>query len=440
MSVLNASSGPIARPIQERKKVQNKVVSRKSKNDVQNAILWVIQNVHMTRGSGMPEQRQCVADVVRKIVQTAKHWGAAIAALVLFFGCARQMPPPGGPPDQTPPYVVTTVPGDDSTGVGLSSPVRITFSENMDRRLVERALFVSPQPQGDINFDWRGNMLEIKMPDGFLADRTYVVTVGQGSSDEWGNRMVASYSFGFATGLVLNQGQISGCVFLPKTNAGQIYVWAYDLQVYPMPDPARDRPAYVTQPDVDGSYAFSRLGPGIYRVFAFQDRDGNQRYTPIIDALAVPPADVPVGAGGDHLVLGDLVLVVRDTLALEPVEVKVADSSGLGMLSGRVVPKAGFLFCVALGAIKNRYQTHLSVGDSAFVLSGMVPGSYRLDVFLDQNGDGIWTPGVAVPFESAEPVVIGKDTLEVRARWETVSEHVIDVQPWWMFTEEGTVP
>jgi hypothetical protein len=30
--------------------------------------------------------------------------------------------------------------------------------------------------------------------------------------------------------------------------------------------------------------------------------------------------------------------------------------------------------------------------------------------------------------------------LEVRARWETVSERLIDVQPWWVFIEEGKIP
>ena len=105
------------------------------------------------------------------------------------------MPPPGGPLDKTPPRVVDTVPADDSVRVGLDTPIRIRFSEAMDRRSVERALFISPQGSEDPDFKWRGDVLEIRLPDGLQADRTYLVTVGQESADEWRNRLRASYSF-----------------------------------------------------------------------------------------------------------------------------------------------------------------------------------------------------------------------------------------------------
>ena len=132
---------------------------------------------------------------------------------LLFFGaCARQMPPPGGPPDETPPRVIATVPADDSVRVALDTPIRIRFSEPMDRQTVERAVFVSPQGSKEPEFRWRGRELEIRLSDGLQADRTYLVTVGQESADEWRNRMRASFSFGFATGERVNRGELHGRV------------------------------------------------------------------------------------------------------------------------------------------------------------------------------------------------------------------------------------
>ena len=239
------------------------------------------------------------------------------------MACARQMPPPGGPPDKTPPRVVDTMPADDSVRVGLDTPIRIRFSEAMDRRSVERALFVSPQSAEEPDFRWRGDVLEIRLPDGLQADRTYLVTVGQESADEWRNRMRSSYSFGFATGDRLNRGELNGRVLKSKGQAGQVFVWAYDLSVVTAPDPGRDRPTYVTQPDETGHFVLPRLGSGNYRVFAFVDQNNDRTYSSG-DLLALPPGDVALADEG-RVRLGELKLAVRDTSAPALVAARTPD-------------------------------------------------------------------------------------------------------------------
>ena len=245
----------------------------------------------------------------------------------LFFSfliaCARQMPPPGGPLDKTPPRVVDTVPADDSVRVGLDTPIRIRFSEAMDRRSVERALFISPQGSEEPDFRWRGDVLEIRLSDGLQAGRTYLVTVGQESADEWRNRMRSSYSFGFATGDRLNRGELQGRVLKSKEERGQVFVWAYDLSVVTAPDPGKDRPTYVTQPDETGGFVLPRLGSGDYRVFAFGDQNNDRIYSSG-DLLALPPGDVVLSDEG-RVRLGDLKLAVRDTSAPALVAARTPD-------------------------------------------------------------------------------------------------------------------
>ncbi len=247
----------------------------------------------------------------------------------LFFACARQMPPPGGPPDKTPPRVIDTVPADDSVRVGLDTPIRIRFSEGMDRRSVERALFISPQGSEEPNFRWRGDVLEIRLPDGLQAERTYLVTVGQESADEWRNRMRSSYSFGFATGDRLNRGELNGRVLKSKEERGQVFVWAYDLSGVTAPDPGRDRPTYVTQPDETGHFVLPRLGSGNYRIFAFGDQNNDRTYSSG-DLLALPPGDVAF-AGEERVRLGDLKLAVRDTSAPALVAARTPDQQHILM-------------------------------------------------------------------------------------------------------------
>ena len=261
----------------------------------------------------------------------ASHVSRLAVYLFLCFlmACARQMPPPGGPPDKTPPRVIDTVPADDSVRVGLDTPIRIRFSEGMDRRSVERALFISPQGSEEPDFRWRGDVLEIRLPDGLQAERTYLITVGQESADEWRNRMRSSYSFGFATGDRLNRGELNGRVLKSKEERGQVFVWAYDLSGVTAPDPGRDRPTYVTQPDETGHFVLPRLGSGNYRIFAFGDQNNDRTYSSG-DLLALPPGDVAF-AGEERVRLGDLKLAVRDTSAPALVAARTPDQQHILM-------------------------------------------------------------------------------------------------------------
>ncbi len=256
-----------------------------------------------------------------------KKRGALWAALILFVGCARQMAPPGGPADMTPPYVVLTIPANDSVGVGNETTIQIQFSEAMDHRLVEEALFISPQSAQSPKFRWRKDLLEIRLLDGLREDRTYVVTVGQASADEWRNRMLASRSFRFATGDVVNRGELFGRVVRSKEHMGQAFAWLYDLGVASEPDLMNDLAHYVTQPDDAGHFQFSGLGPGVYRVFVFIDADQNLVYTPGKDALAVPPGDVMMDADQKSFRLSDLKSVVRDTSAPTLSAVRTSDQN-----------------------------------------------------------------------------------------------------------------
>jgi uncharacterized protein (DUF2141 family) len=540
-------------------------------------------------------------------------FSAATAALVLFVACAKQMPPPGGPPDRTPPTVIWTQPSADTTQVTLDSRIRVRFSERMDRRSVERSVFVSPRSSGTPELRLRGDLLEIRLPGGLRAQRTYIVTLGAECSDESRNRMTSSHSFAFATGSQLNRGRVEGRVEQVRARGVQTYVWVYDLETSDQPDPGIAEAAYVTQPGADGRYDFPRLGPGRYRVFAVGDRDRDRAYTADKDLLAVPPADVSIGEGLERIELGPLRLAPRDTLGpkltgvrtpdarhmmlrfnepvLTPPKLSVSSGSGehevsahhrdpvdssrvwlvtapqdeavtytvsaLGFtdLAGnpatdttpisvkgearpdtrepapvRLVPEAGagqvspmatlaitfseamvtvvpegfwartdstvapkgrltwaspnrlvfapdepwvsgatyllvgrsdaladvagnrcagevvFRFTVraeeAMGALSGRLaplservrlevtaldpvgevrEVSVAPGDSAYTVTDLPPGRYRVWGFVDADGDGTWDPGTAVPFIPAEPVALAPDTLEVRSRWEAES-------------------
>ena len=253
-------------------------------------------------------------------MDTHKHGRerCSVSTSVLFFllfilciGCAKQGFPPGGPLDETAPEVVRTVPASDATGIPADAEIRIRFSEPMERRTVESAVFVSPNPSGTIRFRWRGDEVRVLLSEPLRPDRTYVVTVGADARDRRRNALGDSYTFAFATGLRMDQGEIRGRVVDPRPEG--VRVWAYELRGTEDPDPAQATPEYATQAGGDGKYRFRYLSPGTYRLFAFQDRSRDGQYTPDRDPLAVPSGDLVLADSLGSVRAGDLYLALRDT-------------------------------------------------------------------------------------------------------------------------------
>ena len=75
----------------------------------------------------------------------------------------------------------------------------------------------------------------------------------------------------------------------------------------------------------------------------------------------------------------------------------------------------------ALDPVGEDREVSVAPGDSAYTVTDLPPGRYRIWGFVDTDGDGIWDPGTAVPFVPAEPVTLEPDTVEVRSRWEAES-------------------
>jgi hypothetical protein len=57
--------------------------------------------------------------------------------------------------------------------------------------------------------------------------------------------------------------------------------------------------------------------------------------------------------------------------------------------------------------------------DGSFRLPAVPPGGYTLEAYEDEDGNGRWSPGRALPFRPSERFTVLRDTIRVRTRWET---------------------
>ncbi len=204
-----------------------------------------------------------------------RHWLPLLLVAVAFSGvhCAKVGRPPGGEVDRTAPEIVGHTPAADETEVAVESAIVLRFSEAMDRRRTEEAIFIAPRVE--LRFRWNGRTLEAS-PGRLLEKQTYVITVGTDTRDRRGNSLPEPYTFAFATGAELDQRRLHGRVYEEARPAAGARVWAYDVRHFEG-RVGSDLPDYQTQASQDGSYEFKRLSPGRFLVIAFGDKNRNSR-------------------------------------------------------------------------------------------------------------------------------------------------------------------
>ncbi len=222
---------------------------------------------------------------------------ACLAGLVAV-ACAREGMPPGGPRDRIPPWVVETDPPAGSTHVQLDVSPKLTFSERIQPRSIEGNLFIAPIVEFEAEANWRGNEITVRFEEPLLVDRTYIITVGTGIRDMRSNRMDSTYVYALSTGPSIEEGEVSGLTVHDGQPARNTYVWAYNLAGKPDPDPSGTTPDYLVQAGRDGTFNFTHLSAGRYRLFAFLDQGRDRLYDAGVDPIGVPTRDVVLSEEG----------------------------------------------------------------------------------------------------------------------------------------------
>jgi len=212
---------------------------------------------------------------------------------MLFSSCAKQLPPSGGPEDKIPPRILEVIPPANSTFVPLDQTVEFVFSEAMNRKSLEGAIFITPEQGNRVKFKWKKRRLHIEFTDLLKKNRTYVITLGTGLRDSHRNPLKQSFTLAFSTGAEISKGQISGRVYSKESVQG-VLISAYILENGEDLDPTKKSGEYVTQTDRQGRFILSNLSEGLYRIFAIHDKNNNRLYDMESDALGVTFRDVEI--------------------------------------------------------------------------------------------------------------------------------------------------
>ncbi len=203
-------------------------------------------------------------------------FGASIS--LLASSCANIVTPAGGPKDTQPPNAVSATPENLSTRF-RSNKITIEFNEYVKLENPSQEIIISPAILPEPKIHVKAKKLEIELKDARLdSNTTYTINFGESLKDVNESNVLSNFQFVFSTGDVLDSLSVSGKVMTAlddKPAAKALVMLHKDLGDSAL---LKVRPYYFTKTAEDGSFNFSHLGGGAYRLFALKDENYNYIY------------------------------------------------------------------------------------------------------------------------------------------------------------------
>lgn len=258
------------------------------------------------------------------MAETAKIKKIITISMVFYFlySCANQLPPGGGPPDTVAPEIIDIYPHDQTINYN-DNFIEITFSEYVNKRSVQESIFISPNIEGIIEYDWSGKSVELELPDTLRKNTTYTVTIGTDVEDiNNKNKMGESFTFAFSTGEKIDKGTIAGSVF--DESPSGIMIYSYKV-ISDTLNPTKQKPDYITQTGENGRFKLSGLSNGLYKVFAFRDQFKDYLYDPEQDQFGAPFQEISLDES-DSLFTGlNFQMQIEDTTKPRVINLTMTD-------------------------------------------------------------------------------------------------------------------
>lgn len=231
--------------------------------------------------------------------------------VLLFTRCASQLPPGGGEIDKVPPEIIHVFPKPGTINY-TDNFFEITFSEYVDKRSVQEAIFISPPLSKGLKYDWSGKSLKTFFQDSLKLNTTYTITIGADVEDlNNRNKMEEPYTFAFSTGANLDSGKISGKIYNDDPSGTMVFAYLKkDKEI----DPTIQKPDYISQVGKNGKYTLVGLSNGEYIVYAIRDRLRDLLFQSSEDEFGVQFKDLIITSDQNEISNCDFFLSRQDTI------------------------------------------------------------------------------------------------------------------------------
>ncbi len=242
----------------------------------------------------------------RKFPHRGKAALGVVAALVFssafMWRCANIAAPQGGPKDTLPPVVVGALPAFNTTGFD-GRRIYISFDEYVQLKNQQSEFFTSPPMENKPQLSVKGRGIQIDLKDTLAPNTTYVLYFGSSVSDNNEGNPLNGLRYVFSTGSQIDSMFMSGYAAdaYKKDSVSKAMLFFYEatdsifttgpfrrLGQGPANDtlPVYDSTLFIVRPDFiaraenNGIFIAQNLKPVDYRVYAFEDKNGNFTYEP----------------------------------------------------------------------------------------------------------------------------------------------------------------
>lgn len=215
-------------------------------------------------------------------------------AAALFTKCASTMTPTGGPKDTIPPVIVLMNPNNFTTEVDTLHPpkIYIEFDEYVQIKDQQKELFTSPAMKKKPSVIRRGRGIVVTIKDTLKPNTTYAINFGSSILDNNEGNPLHSMRYVFSTGKEVDSMYMSGYTadsykadsvsksfifFFPADSVEKPEEWDSTMFKY--------KPAVIARAEKNGIFIAQNLKPIDYRVYAFEDTNGNMEYEPSVDQI-----------------------------------------------------------------------------------------------------------------------------------------------------------
>ena len=318
----------------------------------------------------------------------------SIAIVLVFARCASQLPPDGGEVDKEPPKIVAVTPANGTVNY-KEDYFEITFSEYVDKKSVQDAVFISPALKNILKYDWSGKTVTVYFNDTLKAGMTYTVSIGSEVRDiNNANKMNDAVSFAFSTGEKIDKGEINGIVYGEKLEGVSVFAFKENGKEL---NPEKNKPDYISQVGVNGKYNIPGIADGNYYVFAIRDKFRDMLYQKNEDEFGIQSRKIELKDQFNRIEQVDFFLTSEDTIAPNVSTVFTKDRNHIQITFSKAVDSS-------------------KINSSNFLLIDTTNGkAIKPDYFF--KGEG----------KLNQYSIAFKDTMEKKEGWILISKNISDL-------------
>jgi hypothetical protein len=286
-----------------------------------------------------------------------------LISLFITLNCAEIVSPPGGEIDKTGPFLINSYPSNQEVNVTVGNTIELTFSEKLKELQLGKGIFISPRQKAEPEIKLKSDKLTIILPDNFLDNQTYVISLSSDIKDLRNNSLDSTNIIAFSTGTKIDSNFLSGFVYDDIKPLPDILVGLYEGTDFSSNiNYDSISPLYLSQTDKNGKFDFQYISDKKYQLIAFDDSNKNKFFNSNRERFAV--SDRPINFNSEDR----LDRLALNLTRISPVELDIL-SIGLSRDNLVRVSLSNEIDSYIYQNSKN-YFTLTNTNDTSIVLSG----------------------------------------------------------------------